>query len=699
MMTMRKRVGLLPIHCLAMRHIVNYSSSDYFTSDDSSRDSPSDSSLEIPLDSSSDALSDSSFVPSIPYSSATITERPSHSSSVGPSRKRSRSPTTLVPLSSPVPGALSFVCVDLLPPHKRIRSSDSAMDLEDCSDESSKFKQRLISVLHMRMLLELKGIDAKVVVKTAAREEVETSVKGMVEVRVDKVTHLVVLDDILEPAQEEGAIGVAHETLGDMVQRFHDHTVEVPVHRVQVIESIQRDQGTMPNKRSGATMIREAVNNLIGHRVAEALEARDAARNLKPLAEGRDEQGGKDGDDYEDGNRGVNANGNDNGNRGGNSNGNGNGNDNGNGNGNGGGNGYENYNVNFGGCRHGNVIAAEPTRLQEAIRIANNLMDQKLKGYARSAKNKRRFDNNPRDNRGQQSAFKRQNVGGQNVTRAYTAGNNEKKGPGHYRKDFPKLRNQNRRNKTGNKTENNKATKKAYAIGGGGANPDSNVVTCTFLLNNCYASRLFDSGADRSFVSSTFSALLDVAPSTLDTSYVVELANGRILETNIILRGCTLGLLGHPFNIDLMPVKLGSFDVIIGMDWLAKYHVVIICDEKIVRIPYGDEMLIIRGDDCDSGSKSKLNIISCTKTHKYIQKGCQVYLAQVTSKKIEDKSEEKQLEDVPTVQEFLEVFLEDLLGLPHTRQVEFQINLVPSAAPVARAPYRLAPAEMQELST
>ncbi|GKG34555.1 reverse transcriptase domain-containing protein, partial [Tanacetum coccineum] len=107
--------------------------------------------------------------------------------------------------------------------------------------------------------------------------------------------------------------------------------------------------------------------------------------------------------------------------------------------------------------------------------------------------------------------------------------------PGHYRKDFPKLRNQNRGNKTGNKTENNEATEKAYAIGGGGENPDSNVVTCTFLLNNCYASMLFDLGADRSFVSSTFSALLDVAPSTLDTSYVVELADGRISETNIIV--------------------------------------------------------------------------------------------------------------------------------------------------------------------
>ncbi|GKC13046.1 putative reverse transcriptase domain-containing protein [Tanacetum coccineum] len=138
--------------------------------------------------------------------------------------------------------------------------------------------------------------------------------------------------------------------------------------------------------------------------------------------------------------------------------------------------------------------------------------------------------------------------------------------PGHFRKDCPKLRNQNRGNKTENQTGGNEATTRAYAIGGRGTNPDSNVVTGTFLLNNCYASMLFDSGADRSFVLSTFSALLDVTPSTLDTSYAVELADGRISKTNVVLRGCMLGLLGHSFDIDLMPVELGSFDIIIGMD-------------------------------------------------------------------------------------------------------------------------------------
>ncbi|GKF79618.1 putative reverse transcriptase domain-containing protein, partial [Tanacetum coccineum] len=117
-----------------------------------------------------------------------------------------------------------------------------------------------------------------------------------------------------------------------------------------------------------------------------------------------------------------------------------------------------------------------------------------------------------------------------------------------------------------------------------------------------------------------------------------------------------------------MPIELGSFDVIIGMDWLAKYHALIVCDEKVVRIPYGEEVLIVRGDDCDGRSKSKLNIISCTKTQKYIEKGCQVYLAQVTSKDAEDKSDEKRLEDVPIIREFLEVFLENLPGLPPARK-------------------------------
>ncbi|GJZ10226.1 reverse transcriptase domain-containing protein [Tanacetum coccineum] len=167
------------------------------------------------------------------------------------------------------------------------------------------------------------------------------------------------------------------------------------------------------------------------------------------------------------------------------------------------------------------------------------------------------------------------NTGGQNVARAYMAGNNEKKEyEGHYQKDCPKIKNQNR----GNKARVPDARGKAYVLGGGDANLGSNTVTGTFLLNDHHAYMLFDSGADRSFISNTFSALLDITPSVLDVSYVVELADGRTSETNTVLRGCKLGLLGHPFNINLMPIELVSFDVIIGMDWLAKNHVMIVYD-------------------------------------------------------------------------------------------------------------------------
>ncbi|GJW58526.1 putative reverse transcriptase domain-containing protein [Tanacetum coccineum] len=187
-------------------------------------------------------------------------------------------------------------------------------------------------------------------------------------------------------------------------------------------------------------------------------------------------------------------------------------------------------------------------------------------------------------------------------------------------------------------------------------------------------------------------------PSTLDHYYDVELADGRIIGLNTILKGCTLNFLNHQFNINLMPVELGSFDAIIGMDWLAKYQAVIMCAEKIIRIPWRNKTFMIHGDGSNQGNLTRLNIISCTKTQKYMEKGFPIFLAHVTAKEVEDKSEKKRLEGVPIVQDFPEVFPEDLPGLPPTRQVEFQIDLVPGAAPVARAPYRLAPSEMKELS-
>ncbi|KAK9064954.1 hypothetical protein SSX86_016337 [Deinandra increscens subsp. villosa] len=253
---------------------------------------------------------------------------------------------------------------------------------------------------------------------------------------------------------------------------------------------------------------------------------------------------------------------------------------------------------------------------------------------------------------------------------------------GHYKKDCPKAGNQ----------DPNQARGRAFVINAGDARRDPNTVTGTFLLNDHYASVLFDTGADRSFVSTEFGQLLEITPVALDTKFTVELANGELVETSIIYPNCSLELSDHPFNIDLMPVELGSFDVIIGMDWLSLNRAEIVCHEKIVRMPLEDgNTLNVQGEK----SGTQLNLISSMKARKFLRKGCHAILAHVTEK----KPKEKNIADVPVVREYPEVFPEDLPGLPPTRQVEFRIDLAPGAAPVARSPYRLAPSEMQELSS
>ncbi|GJU70094.1 putative reverse transcriptase domain-containing protein [Tanacetum coccineum] len=407
---------------------------------------------------------------------------------------------------------------------------------------------------------------------------------------------------------------------------------------------------------------------------------------------------------------------------------------------------------------YGNVKSARPKTLDETIELANDLMDQKLRTYAeRQSDNKRKADDSSRNNHGhQQQPFKRQNV-----AKVYNMGTGEKKpyggslpkctkchlhhngpctqrchkcnkvghfardcrstgntnvantqkgngaapkgngcfecgAPGHFKRDCPKLKNKDGGN--GNAQGWVYAVGNAEKRGNASGNPDANVVTGTFLLNNHYASILFDTGADRSFISTAFSSLINIAPTPLENCYDVELADGKLVGIDTIIRGCTLNFLDHPFNIDLMPVELGSFDVIIGMDWLRRCHAVIVCDEKLVQVPYGNETLTFCGNESSNGRESRLTVISCSKAQEYMAKGCQVFLAQISAKKEEDKSEGKQIKDVPIVRDFPEVFPEDLPGLPPARPVEFQIDLIPGAAPVARAPYRLAPSEMKELS-
>nr|GEU85872.1 hypothetical protein [Tanacetum cinerariifolium] len=242
----------------------------------------------------------------------------------------------------------------------------------------------------------------------------------------------------------------------------------------------------------------------------------------------------------------------------------------------------------------------------------------------------KKFDNNSRDNPRQQQPFKRQNINGQNVCRmhhegSYTVKCGNCKRVSHMNRDFKTaVAATAQRALVGNQT-----SVTCYECGRQGHYKSK----CPKLRNQNHGNKI----GIRLGIMKLRQELMQLEDEEIAPIPTLS----RILETNVTLRGCTLGLLGHLFNIDLMPVELGSFDVIIGMDWLAKYHAVIVYDEKIVHIPYRDEVLIIEGYRCNGGNKSKSSIISCSKTQKYIQKGFQVYLSQVTTKKTDDKSEKK----------------------------------------------------------
>nr|GEZ41498.1 hypothetical protein [Tanacetum cinerariifolium] len=337
----------------------------------------------------------------------------------------------------------------------------------------------------------------------------------------------------------------------------------------------------------------------------------------------------------------------------------------------------------------GNITSSRPTTLHEAINLAQELVEQAIQGKAarENKSNKRIWRQEtartyaaalaegkayagtlPKSNRcnlhhngqcppkcrrcqklGHQEADCKVRLPdtGDNPLRNVTCyGCGEK---GHLTHTCPKGRNQ----------QNKGARTRAYVVV---ENPQKNlnVVTGTFLLNDHYASVLFDLGAERSFVSIEFTPFINISPVALNTSYDVELADGKIVSTNTILRGCTLALFSHMFKIDLLPTRLGSFDVIVEMDWLSYHRAVIVCYEKIVRIPLPNgEILEIHGERPEKDPKS----LSCI------------------------NADEIRLDDIRTVRDFPKVFLDDLTGLPPVREIEFCMS-----------PYRLAPSEMLELS-
>nr|GEU62485.1 putative reverse transcriptase domain-containing protein [Tanacetum cinerariifolium] len=322
----------------------------------------------------------------------------------------------------------------------------------------------------------------------------------------------------------------------------------------------------------------------------------------------------------------------------------------------------------------GEVTSSKPANLNEAVRMAHKLTEQKsqardariLEGKKRKWESLQGGNSNGKGNQRDNSRHTLQNSQKRRNTRAMVIAPTDGKLPLCERcftrhvgqctikcHKCGKVRHKamNQCPKKVKQEEVREAHDRAYAIKD--AEPQGpNVVTSTFLLNNLYTFVLFDSSPDRSFVDTRFSAMLDIDPIKIGASYEVELADERVASTNTILKGCTLNLVNHIFEIDLMPIKLGTFDVIISMDWLVKHDAVIVGSEKVVCIPYGNEMLIVKSDK----GVLRLKFISCIKACKYVER-----------------------------------------GLPPPRQVKFQIDLEAGVAPVARAPYRLAPYEMKEL--
>ncbi|GJX58426.1 putative reverse transcriptase domain-containing protein [Tanacetum coccineum] len=290
---------------------------------------------------------------------------------------------------------------------------------------------------------------------------------------------------------------------------------------------------------------------------------------------------------------------------------------------------------------YGNVKSV-PTHggktLDETIELANNLMDQKLRTYMeRQSDNKRKADDSSRNNHGhQQQPFKRQNV-----AKVYNMGTVERKP---YGGSLPKCT-------KCHLHHNGPCTQRCHMCNKVGHFARDCRSTGHFK-RDCPKLKNKDGGNGNA------------------QGWVYAVWKSR-KEGNAS---------GNPCQC------------------FTGCHDVIVCDEKLVQVPYGNETLTFCGNESSNGRESRLTVISCSKAQEYMAKGCQVFLAQISTKKEEDKSEGKQIKDVPIVRDFPEVFPEDLPGLPPARSVEFQIDLIPGAAPVARAPYRLAPSEMKELS-
>ncbi|XP_024963703.1 uncharacterized protein LOC112503970 [Cynara cardunculus var. scolymus] len=242
------------------------------------------------------------------------------------------------------------------------------------------------------------------------------------------------------------------------------------------------------------------------------------------------------------------------------------------------------------------------------------------------------------------------------------------------------------------KEEVPRARARAFQISAEEALKEPDVITSIFLLNKRPACILFDSGAINSFVSFGYTQYLNFVPIMLEKPLNVDMANGVTLVADKVYKDCKLDLDDHEFTVDLIPIDIYNFDVVIGMDWLTKNRADIICSRRMIRIPMENgELLYVYGER----RTINLKAISVLKARHYLSKGYSSFLAYVIDSSKEMKK--KTLDNVPIVREYPDVFPEDLPGLPPDRQVEFRIDLIPGAAPIAKTPYRLATPEMKEM--
>nr|XP_017245279.1 PREDICTED: uncharacterized protein LOC108216926 [Daucus carota subsp. sativus] len=219
---------------------------------------------------------------------------------------------------------------------------------------------------------------------------------------------------------------------------------------------------------------------------------------------------------------------------------------------------------------------------------------------------------------------------------------------------------------------------------------DNNVISGTLSVNSLNACVLIDSGASRSFISIQFMHKLGLEPIPLEETMSIEIANQEVITVDKICPNCEIAIQKQNFAIDLIPIKLGEFEVILGMDWLTKYDAQINCRKKRVSLKGNDGKRIIM-----RGQKQVKKFLTVMQAKRLLRQGCQAYLAHVVN--VEKPS--PKIEEIPVVKEYKEVFPEELPGLPPDRQIEFTIDLVPGTTPISKAPYRMAPAEMKELAT